>query len=186
MLTAINSGRVSNTEAFRKIGLATAKLHVELYSWYKIPQSMHRVWYHTHQIAECIPATIGHSSEESIESAHKCLLKALNHHSRQNSYANMTLDMGHNRLVNTDPMITKHFQPPIIRNKRNPVSLSQGARNLLETSHIGNNDEDSDGNEDDDENNNDKINMGNFDDINFEDFEGMIFNDWLNDIIKDL
>ena len=43
----------------------------------------------------------------------------------------MTLDMGNNRLINTDPAITKHFKPPIIRNKKNPKSLPEGVRALL-------------------------------------------------------
>ena len=82
-------------------------------------------------IAEVCLVSIGHSSEEAIESSHKCLIKALNNHCRQDSYAKMTLDMGNNRLINTDPAITKHFKPPIIRNKKNPKSLPEGVRALL-------------------------------------------------------
>lgn len=58
-------------------------------------------------------------------------MKALNHHSRQNSYANMTLDMGNNRIVNTDPLITKYFKRPKVRNIKNPVAFPPGVVELL-------------------------------------------------------
>ena len=138
MLTALNSGFDINVEAFKNLGVATAKLHIELYDWFKIPQSMHRLWFHVPQIADKIPISLGHSSEEAIESSHKCLIKALNNHARQNSYENMTLDMGHNRLINTDPCITEHFGAPIIRNKKNPVILAEGVKKLLKASQPAN------------------------------------------------
>ena len=131
MLKAINSGYNINAENFRKIGLETAKRHVELYNWFKIPVSMHRLWFHVPDIALACPVSIGHSSEEAIESSHKCLIKALNNHCRQDSYEKMTLDMGTNRLINTDPQVTKYFKPPIVRNKKKPKGLLAGVKALL-------------------------------------------------------
>ena len=81
---------------------------------------MHRLWFHVPAIAEALhPVTIGQNSEEAIESSHKCIIKALNNHCRQDSYVKMTLDIGHNRLINTDQAITKYFKPPTVRNKKN-------------------------------------------------------------------
>ena len=131
MLTAINSGFHINVEAFREIGLRTYKLHIQHYNWYKLPQSMHRLFLHLPQIAEKSQATIGQCSEEAIESSHKCTLYALNHHSRQNSYEKMTRDIGHYRLIHTDPIITRHFEPPIVKNKKKPKPLEKGVTDLL-------------------------------------------------------
>ena len=52
MIRAINTGYKINTEAFKKIGRETAERHVELYNWFKIPVSMHRLWFHVPAIAE--------------------------------------------------------------------------------------------------------------------------------------
>ena len=43
----------------------------------------------------------------------------------------MTLDIGHNRLINTDPAITKYFKPPTVRNKKKPKILPDGVKSLL-------------------------------------------------------
>ena len=52
MLVALNSGFSINTEAFNEIGLETAKLHIEKYPWFKIPQSMHRLFIQASRIIE--------------------------------------------------------------------------------------------------------------------------------------
>ena len=76
---------------------------------------------HAYEIIHNCPASIGQSSEEAIEASHKCFIGALNHHSRMNSYEKMTLDMVHNRLVGTDPIITSYFKKTVVRNKKDPV-----------------------------------------------------------------
>ena len=110
MLIALNSGFHIEADLFKELGLNTMKLHVELYSWYKLPQSMHRLFIHAHETIHNCPAAIGQSSEEAIEASHKCFMRALNHHSRMNSYEKMTSDMVHNRLVGTDPIITSYIK----------------------------------------------------------------------------
>ena len=121
MIRAINTGYKINTERFKKIGRETAERHVQLYNWFKIPVSMHRLWFHVPDIVDALhPVTIGQSSKEGLESSHKWIIKALNNHCRQDSYEKMTLDIGHNRLINTDPAVTKYFKSPIVRNKKKP------------------------------------------------------------------
>ena len=131
MLIAINSGYNINVEAIKQHGLETAKLAVELYPWYKMPQSMHRLFIHLPQIVEQCPATIGQSSEEAIETSHKCTNHALNHHSRQNSYENMTIDMGHYRMLKTDPIVTSHYNKRKYSNTKNPKIFPEGVTKLL-------------------------------------------------------
>ena len=55
MLTAINSGYPINVNSFREIGLRTYKLHIQHYNWFKLPQSMHRLFLHVPDIAEKCP-----------------------------------------------------------------------------------------------------------------------------------
>ena len=141
MIRAINTGYKINTERFKKIGRETAERHVQLYNWFKIPVSMHRLWFHVPDIVDALhPVTIGQSSEEAIESSHKCIIKALNNHCRQDSYEKMTLDIGHNRLINTDPAVTKYFKSPIVR-KEKPKVLPDGIKSLLVGFEVNGNDE---------------------------------------------
>ena len=65
------------------------------------------------------------------------------------------MDIGHNRLINTDPAVTKYFKSPIVRNKKKPKVLPDGVKSLLvgfelngndeiedsETEHVANNDD---------------------------------------------
>ena len=109
MLTAINSGFKINVEKFKKLGDQTARRAIELYSWCKIPPSMHRLCYHVPQFIVACPVNIGQTSEEPLETAHKMTLRALQHHARQNSYQAMNQDVGSYRLLETDPALTDHY-----------------------------------------------------------------------------
>ena len=108
MLSAMNSGFRINIENFKKMGHETAMLADELYPWYKIPQSMHRLFHHVPDFIANCPVTIGQTSEEAIETSHKMTLRALTHHARQNSYKAMNQDVGSYRLLETDPALTDH------------------------------------------------------------------------------
>ena len=50
----------------------------------------------------------------------------------------MTIDMAHNRLINTDPQITQHFKKPIVKEKKDPTPLPKGVLNLLTSSEPAN------------------------------------------------
>ena len=70
-----------------------------------MPQSLHRLFFHLHEVAEACPVSIGEASEEAIETSHKGIKKAINHHSRQFSYEAMNKDVGRYRLLETDPKL---------------------------------------------------------------------------------
>ncbi|CAL4103545.1 unnamed protein product, partial [Meganyctiphanes norvegica] len=131
---ALNSGHSINTVAFRKLGLETAKIHVDVYLWFPMPQSIHRLFIHGADIAELCPVTMGESSEEAIESSHKCSIWALNHHSRSNSYKNMTTDMGHNRLIKTEPFLNDIITPYRGKEFKADKQLPHGALGLIKAS----------------------------------------------------
>ena len=133
MLSAINSGFRINVETYQAIGSQTAELAYELYSWYKMPQSMHRLCYHVADYVSGCPVTIGQTSEEAIETSHKMALHALKHHSRQHSYKTMTGDMARYRLMQTDPQINGHYTFKRL-GKKVSKPFSQEVRNLLESS----------------------------------------------------
>ena len=118
MLQALNSGFKINTTAYKIFGKETAMCFVEHYEWYYMPQSMHRLFFHVPEIAEVCPVTIGESSEEPLETSHKYVKHALNHHARQHSYLAANQDIGHYRLMQTDPNlneISKSYKPNCVK-----------------------------------------------------------------------
>ena len=135
MLQAINSKYPIDIPAYREFGQNTARLYVQLYEWYYMPQSLHRLFFHVHQVAEILPVTIGESSEEAIETSHKCIMQAINHHSRQHSYKAINNDVGHYRLLQTDPVLNDISKKHKGAKKKTSKPLHEGTRNLLK-SHL--------------------------------------------------
>ena len=134
MLLAINSGYKINYEEFKHFGHETAKLYVEHYHWYYMPQSLHRLFFHTHQIAEKCPTTIGNSSEEAIETSHKCIVNAIKHHSRQHSYQSVNIDVGYYRLQQTDPLLNDKSRKYKAKPRKKGKCLPEAVLKPLESS----------------------------------------------------
>ena len=71
LLRATLSGIKINGPAFEEYALQTARSYVELYGWYPMSPSLHKLLIHTANIAEGLLLPIGLLSEEAQESRNK-------------------------------------------------------------------------------------------------------------------
>ena len=73
MLIVINSDHVIDVEAFKKYGFETAERWVELYDWYKMPVSLHQLFFHAWESLHLSHLPISSFTEQSLESCNNCL-----------------------------------------------------------------------------------------------------------------
>lgn len=71
ILQVISSRRPVNVENFAKYTRETAKMYVNLYSWYYMPVTVHKILIHGADVIEHLMVPIGQLSEEVQESRHK-------------------------------------------------------------------------------------------------------------------
>ena len=69
ILQVISSGYDINLELFEKFRINTAKLFVNLYPWYYMPTSVHKVLIHAKEVIEKAILPIGQLSEEAQEAS---------------------------------------------------------------------------------------------------------------------
>ena len=66
ILCAISSFKKLNATKLKAYCLDTAKLNVEKYDWYYMPQSLHKVLFHAHQVVIEKDMPLGILSEEDV------------------------------------------------------------------------------------------------------------------------
>lgn len=128
ILEAISSGHRIDTLKFKDYTEATMKLYVDLYNWFYMPASVHKVLAHGAAIIENLGIVpIGKLSEEAAEARNKDFRRYREHHSRKFCRKATNEDILNNLLISSDPHISK------IRHKlvRKHKSLSEEAKSLL-------------------------------------------------------
>lgn len=128
ILETISSGHHIDTIKFKDYAEATMKLYVDLYNWYYMPASVHKVLAHGAAIIEhsgLVP--IGKLSEEAAEARNKDFRRYRAHHSRKFCRKATNEDILNNLLISSDPHVSK------IRHKlfRKHKALSEEAKALL-------------------------------------------------------
>ena len=129
ILQCISSGEKINMEKFKLYCDETADLYVQLYSWYYMPASLHKLLIHGWQIAEHLSIVpIGFLSEEASEARNKDFRKYRESHSRKRSSLATNEDILHNLLLSSDPLITS-LRPTM--NKKSKISSFKELEDLL-------------------------------------------------------
>lgn len=105
ILIAINSTKPINIPAFRAYAYATAVLYIELYHWYFMPPSVHKVLIHGADLMTRFDLPIGYFSEEAQEARNKDFRNIRENHSRKSSRKNTNEDILHWLLLSSDPVI---------------------------------------------------------------------------------
>lgn len=128
ILETISSGGSIDTVKFHEYTEATIKLYLDLYSWYYMPASIHKVLVHGAAIIDnfgLIP--IGQLSEEAAEARNKDFRRYRQHHSRKCNRKATNEDILNNLLTSSDPYIstTRH------KLRRTHKKLSKEAQGLL-------------------------------------------------------
>src|SRR5699024_4250400 len=83
ILDAITSGYEINLDKFRAYTWDTALLYKDLYDWYPMPVTVHKVLIHGADIIETMLCPIGQLSEDALEARHKEYGKYRESHTRK-------------------------------------------------------------------------------------------------------
>lgn len=120
-------GKEIDCEKFKKYCLDTAELCINLYPWYKIPPSVHKVLIHGSDIIRHLGLPIGCLSEEAQEASNKIFRKARAQNSIMKSRMCTNEDIMHYLFISSDPLISS------IRIKQEKITkdLSAEAKELL-------------------------------------------------------
>lgn len=106
ILNTMACGFAINVNAFRTYGMDTAKLYIQLYSWYYMPSSVHKVLIHGADIIQYAALPIGMLSEEALESRNKDFRNIRESHTRKMSREKTMHDLFHYLLLSSDPLIS--------------------------------------------------------------------------------
>lgn len=107
ILQTMSSGMAINSKKFGEYAYSTAQLYVNIYNWYYMPSSVHKILIHGEKIIEYYAILpIGQLSEDAQESRNKDYKKFRLHHSRKCSRVATNEDVFHTLLYTSDPYIS--------------------------------------------------------------------------------
>lgn len=117
LLTVINCKSQINHEAFESYSDETRILFVQLYGWYTISPTVHKLLVHGAAIIKYSVLPIGMCSEEVQETRNKCIRRYREFHSRKFSRTVNMEDVFKRLLLSSDPVIS-------LTNRKNSNTLS--------------------------------------------------------------
>lgn len=120
ILRVLSSGYKINLDKFRQLLLTeTRELYINLYSWFYMPSSIHKVLVHGAMVIEFFDLPIGQLSEEALEARHKEIKKLRLNHTRKTSRINTNTDLFNLLLLTSDPELST--QRKIISKKNSQI-----------------------------------------------------------------
>lgn len=111
VLQVISSKQQIDIEKFKEYCIQTAKKCVELYDWYNMPPSVHKVLIHGCDIMKHLGAPMGWFSEEPQEASNKIFRRARLNHSRMFQRTRTNEDIMHHLLVSSCPIVNSFRVP---------------------------------------------------------------------------
>lgn len=127
ILQVLTCGNMVDCRKFENYCLRTAELCVELYPWYKLPPSVHKVLIHRSKIIESLELPIGWLSQEPQEASNKIFRKARAYNSPMCERKLINEDIMHQLLISSDPLISSLR----IKDDKKKKALSTEAEELL-------------------------------------------------------
>lgn len=127
ILTVINSNFEIDAEKFKVYCLDTAERYIELYSWYYMPITVHKVLIHGSKIVSAAILPLGMLSEEAQEARNKDYRSYRLSHSRKTDRISTNEDVMHMLLASSDPYINSYRNQP----KKDILEFSDEVKNLL-------------------------------------------------------
>lgn len=108
ILRVFSCGKKINNITFEKLLKDTALLYFNLYPWYYMPVTVHKILIHgIHYIRHSI-IPIGMLSEEAIESNHKIIRNNRLRHTRKCSRSATNHDLMMSLILQSEPSISMH------------------------------------------------------------------------------
>lgn len=116
-----------NADKFDKYASETAKLYVDLYSWYYMPASVHKILVHGKSIIESFLIPIGYLFEKAQKARNKDFKHFKEFNARKHNRFATSEDIINKLLISSDPYISS------LRNewKYFPIPIDEEAQNLL-------------------------------------------------------
>ena len=105
ILDVINCDQPIDSDKFGAYCAETARLYVQLYGWYYMPNSPHKLLMHGKQIVEQALVPIGALSEEVQEASNKVYKEFRLRFTRKHSRGTTNADVMSRMLVSSDPYI---------------------------------------------------------------------------------
>ena len=105
ILQVVSCGKVTNFNKFKICSEETAKLCIDLYPWYKIPPSVHKILIHGSTVAKEFELPLGWYSEENQEANNKIFRKARANNSRVINRVQTNEDIIYQLLILSAPYI---------------------------------------------------------------------------------
>lgn len=130
ILRTMACGYAINTSAFKQFTEETSKLYFDLYPWYNMPSSLHKILIHGADIIKFAALPIGMLSEEAMESRNKDFRNYREFHTRKMSREKTMQDLLNTLLYSSDPVISSISRTASI-NHRPTESLTNDVRRLL-------------------------------------------------------
>lgn len=127
ILQVISCGHKINCEIFEQYAIETARKVVDLYPWYHMPTSVHKLLIHGPLIITHALLPIGQLSEDAQEARNKDIKRYREDFSRKCSRVKTMEDVFHRLLVTSDPYISSIRKLP----QKNLKSLSPEAVGML-------------------------------------------------------
>ena len=107
LLCTLSSFREMNPDKLQAYCNETAELYVANYPWYPMPQAVHKLLVHSHQIVRHKDIPVGMLSEEAQESSNKVFKNFREHFSCKISRTKTNEDLLRRLLCASDPVISK-------------------------------------------------------------------------------
>lgn len=106
ILETISSGHKIHLEKFTEYTRKTAELYVQLYSWYPMTPTMHKILIHGPNVIEQAILPIGQLSEEAAEARNKHFRLFRQNFARKFSRVSCNQDVLNRLLLSSDPILT--------------------------------------------------------------------------------
>lgn len=105
IIRIVNCGQNIKLEKFSNLLKETFQLYLELYSWFYMPSSIHKLLVHGVDIIKNFDVPIGQLGEDALEARHKEVRKLRLHHTRKSSRENTNRDLMTSLLLTSDPYL---------------------------------------------------------------------------------
>lgn len=106
ILRVLSSGYPIDIETYKVLLDETRELYINLYGWYYMPSTVHKVLVHGCEIIDAFSLPIGQLSEDALEARHKEVRKNRLSHTRKCSRESSNKDLMTVLLLTSEPLIS--------------------------------------------------------------------------------
>ncbi|XP_046391919.1 uncharacterized protein LOC124160190 [Ischnura elegans] len=125
ILKTLSSGLPLNDVAFSQYCLRTAELYVELYPWYYMPTTVHKVLMDGSDISKKLILPLGELSEEALEARNKDARRFRERFTRKHSRVATNEDLFKRLFLTSDPLLSSFTHASVNKKRRMPKEVKE-------------------------------------------------------------